>query len=160
MLCMIFSPVVKAQQPFVPFRHYSSFHGLSHDKVLSIVQDRQGFMWFGTVEGLNRFDGYTFTSYYHKNGDTTSLCDNTAGSMLEDRHGNLWIGTSDGISRYNPATNDFTSYTPDPLREGSISDGRINQILEDEDGNFWLAFSNGYVDPLQPHLGPLSTFSY
>ncbi len=158
MLCVIFSPVVKAQQPFVPFRHYSSFHGLSHDKVLSIVQDRQGFMWFGTVEGLNRFDGYTFTSYYHKNGDTTSLCDNTAGSMLEDRHGNLWIGTSDGISRYNPATNDFTSYIPDPLREGSISDGRINQILEDEDGNFWLAFSNGYVDHFDRASGRFQHF--
>ncbi|HEY5750092.1 MAG TPA: two-component regulator propeller domain-containing protein [Chryseolinea sp.] len=140
------SPAVQAQQPFVPFRHYSSFHGLSHDKVLSIIEDRQGFMWFGTVEGLNRFDGYTFTSFYHKNGDTTSLCDNAAIAMLEDRHGDLWIGTTGGMSRYNRASNDFTSYVPDPSREGSISDGRINQILEDEDGNFWLAFSNGYVD--------------
>lgn len=146
MLGAILSPAVRAQQPFVPFRHYSSSHGLSHDKVLSIIQDRQGFMWFGTVEGLNRFDGYTFTSYYHKNGDSTSLCDNTAISMLEDRHGDLWIGTTGGISRYNRATNNFTSYVPDRSRDGSISDGRINQILEDEQGNFWLAFSTGYVD--------------
>ena len=140
------SPALRAQQPFVPFRHYSSFQGLSHDKVLSIIEDRQGFMWFGTVEGLNRFDGYTFTSFYHKNGDTTTLCDNAAIAMLEDRHGDLWIGTTGGMSRFNRASNDFTSYLPDPSREGSISDGRINQILEDEDGNFWLAFSNGYVD--------------
>jgi len=158
MLGALLSPVVRAQQPFVPFRHYSSSHGLSHDKVLSIIQDRQGFMWFGTVEGLNRFDGYTFTSFYHKNGDTTSLCNNTAGAMLEDRDGDLWIGTTGGISRYNRAANNFTSYVPDPTRKSSISDGRINQMIEDKDGNFWLAFSNGYVDYFDRATGRFQHF--
>jgi len=158
MIGAMLSPTVQAQQPFVPFRHYSSSHGLSHDKVVSIIEDRQGFMWFGTVEGLNRFDGYTFTSFYHKNGDTTSLCDNAAIAMLEDRHGDLWIGTTGGMSRYNRASNDFTSYVPDPSRENSISDGRINQILEDEDGNFWLGFSNGYVDYFNRTTGRFQHF--
>lgn len=143
---LLFSVLSKAQQPYIPFHHYSSVDGLSQNQVLSILQDQQGFMWFGTLEGLNRFDGYEFIVYSHHGNDSTSLSNDFAGSIIEDREGIIWVGTGRGLNRYNRSTNSFSSYMPDPANKNSISVGLINQILEDELGNFWLAFATGYVD--------------
>ena len=90
---------LKAQQPYIPFQHYSSVDGLSQNQVSSILQDQQGFMWFGTLEGLNRFDGYEFTVYRHSDKDSTSLSNDFAGSVIEDHEGTIWVGTGRGLNR-------------------------------------------------------------
>ncbi len=143
---LLFSTLVKAQQPYIPFQHYSITDGLSQNQVLSILQDRQGFMWFATLEGLNRFDGYEFTTYLHNDKDSTSISHNFTSSIIEDHEGILWIGTAGGLSRYNHATNTFTSFVHNPNRKETISKGLLSKILEDRLGNFWLAFATGYVD--------------
>ena len=143
---LLFSMLVKAQQPYIPFQHFSSVDGLSQNQVLSMHQDKQGFMWLGTLEGLNRFDGYEFTVYRHNIKDSTSIGHDFACSIIEDDDGILWIGTGGGLSRYNRATNSFTSYVHDSKNKNSISNGLVNEMIEDKHGNFWLAFATGYVD--------------
>ncbi len=143
---ILFSTSVEAQQPYIPFRHFSTIDGLSQNQVLASLQDRQGFMWFGTLEGLNRFDGYEFTVYFHDFKDSTSIGHNFVSSIIEDHEGVLWLGTGGGLSRYNRATNTFTSFTHDPANEKSVSNGLVSKVLEDKLGNFWLAFATGYVD--------------
>jgi len=144
-LCLHFSNAT-AQQPYIPFKHYSTVQGLSQNHVIAILQDRQGFMWFGTLEGLNRFDGYDFTIFLHDSKDSTSLIQNFASCIIEDHDGVIWVGTGGGLSRFNRATNTFTSYKHDPSDNNSISGGLINKILEDKHGNFWIALTTGYLD--------------
>ena len=145
-VCLHFSNAATAQQPYIPFKHYSTVQGLSQNHVITILQDRQGFMWFGTLEGLNKFDGYEFTIFLHDSKDSTSLVQNFASYIIEDHEGVIWVGTGGGLSRFNRATNTFTSYKHDPSDNNSISGGLINEILEDKHGNFWIALTTGYLD--------------
>ena len=80
-----------SQQPDLEFDRLTSTDGLSHNTVFCITQDHFGFMWFGTGNGLNKFDGYTFTAYYHVPGDTTSLSSNFIMSLAVDYRNTLWI---------------------------------------------------------------------
>lgn len=145
-ILMICFEVSIAQQPYIPFQHFSGVDGLSQNQVRSIFQDRQGFMWFGTLEGLNRFDGYEFVRYQHDATNPSSLSSDFVCSMAEDKIGNLWIGTGGGLSRFDRATDSFKSYVHNPNDSSSISPGAINTILVDKKENFWLAFVTGYVD--------------
>lgn len=135
-----------AQQPDISFLHISGINGLSQNQVRAIVQDQQGFMWFGTGEGLNRFDGYSFTTFTHKEGDSSSITNDFVNVLIKDSKGDLWIGTESGLNKYNRQTDSFTTYVFDPHKKNSISYGSVNQIIEDQKGNFWIAFSSGIVD--------------
>jgi len=144
--CLLDPGKGNSQKPYFPFQHFSSTDGLSQNQVLSIFQDQKGFMWFGTLEGLNRFDGYEFKVYHHQNNDSTSLSHDFVTSIFEDHQGTLWVGTSEGLSRYNRAKDSFESYIHNPQQKNSISPGLINKMVEDKIGNFWIAFASGYVD--------------
>jgi len=88
------------------FKKINNKQGLSQNGVLAIFQDKDGYMWFGTHYGLNRYDGFTFKSYYR--GDSINdLCGNTIQSILQDNAGNIWISTLEGMSVFNPATETF-----------------------------------------------------
>lgn len=89
------------------FSGYSIADGLSQSVVNCILQDSQGFMWFGTQNGLNRFNGYSFEVYNYRPADTTSLSNNWIYAIAEDREGNLWIGTKGGLNRYIRRENRF-----------------------------------------------------
>ena len=82
-------------------------NGLSNSWVSSIHQDEEGFMWFGTWNGLNRFDGYGFTVFKPVAGDTLSLSNNAIRALCEDHAGYLWIGTENGLNWYDPNTEKF-----------------------------------------------------
>ena len=87
---------VNAQNPRIKFEHISLEDGLSQSSVYSIVQDTKGFMWFATLDGLNKYDGYTITVYRNKTGDSTSISDNVINCLYVDPKelgGSLWIGT-------------------------------------------------------------------
>lgn len=95
-------------------------------------------MWFGTEDGLNKYDGYRFTIYRNKLSDKKSIAGNSITVLYEDKAGNLWIGTKEGLSRYNRISNTFINYYADPTDPNTLSNSSINAICEDNDGNMWI----------------------
>ncbi len=124
----------------VRFEHITIEDGLSQNAGLAIFQDSRGYLWIGTQDGLNRYDGYGFKVYKHDPEDPTTISHNSILSMAEDKNGSLWIGTwGGGLNRYDPATETFTRYLPDPKDPASISNGTINSIKGDTNGDLWIA---------------------
>ena len=113
--------------------------GLSHNTINTLLQDRQGFLWIGTADGLNRFDGYAFTVYRHDPGDSTSLSNNNIRALLEDRAGHLWVATDAGLNAYDPAHDHFVRH---PLASygNALS---FSALFEDEAGFLWLGTIEG-----------------
>ncbi len=98
----------------IRFEHISLDRGLSQSVVLAILQDQQGFLWFGTQEGLNRYDGYEFIVYKNDPSDPYSISNSFVQALYEDDDGILWIGTfGGGLNRFDPRTEKFTAYYPD-----------------------------------------------
>ncbi|MBO9617844.1 MAG: response regulator [Niabella sp.] len=116
--------------------------GLSNETIRSIYQDKKGFMWFGTLDGLNRFDGYSFKVYQNKFGDTTSLLSNVIYGITEDHQGNLWLGTRLGVCRLDPLRNIFrTVYYQNVIEHKTIRLDRdvIKTIACDARNNILIA---------------------
>ncbi|MGH7491102.1 MAG: two-component regulator propeller domain-containing protein [bacterium] len=135
---------LKAQETDLKFEHFSIENGLSHSKVNCIFQDDRGFLWVGTNDGLNKFDGYEFTVYRWKPNDPRGLSAQLVRAIWQDRKGNLWIGTEGGgINLFDRDSNSFRRFTPDSSSEVRISGQDVNAIVEDRQGNLWLGTSNG-----------------
>jgi ligand-binding sensor domain-containing protein len=101
----LMSTCMFSQSADIRFKHLRIEDGLSQSSVHAIAQDRIGFLWFGTEDGLNRYDGYTFTVYRHDPLDSFSISDNYITRLLTGRNGDLWIGTfNGGLNRYEVAT--------------------------------------------------------
>src|SRR5512133_2844680 len=109
----------------VRFEHVTVQDGLSQSAGQAIFQDSRGFLWVGTQDGLNRYDGYTFTVFKHKVDDPSSISNNNILSIEEDENGNLWIGTLDGLNRFNPVTETFIHYKNIPDNAASLSHNLI-----------------------------------
>ena len=126
------------------FDHLTIEDGLSHSKVNTIHQDKRGYMWFGTNDGLNRYDGYTFSSYQHSPADETSLSHNLVRHILEDREGNLWVATdAGGLNLYRRDRDSFERIQHDPDDPASLSSNNINMLAQDRSGSIWVASRNG-----------------
>jgi signal transduction histidine kinase/ligand-binding sensor domain-containing protein len=131
------------------FERISLEQGLSQSTVFCMIQDSQGFMWFGTEDGLNRYDGYTFTVYKHDPEDPNSLGGNWIQTILEDDSGMLWVGTSEGgLDRYDRKLDQFTHYRNDPQDPSSLSDDDITAVYQDQDGDLWIGTGGGGLDRL------------
>ena len=117
------------------FLTYDVRNGLSHNTVNKIMQDRLGFIWFGTKDGLNRFDGARFRVF---NKENSTLGNNYVTELLEDRDGNIWVGTDAGLYIYNPSTEEFTSIERHSGWRGSVTH-TVSHINEDEKHNIWFA---------------------
>ncbi len=122
----------------VQFNHLTAADGLSHAIVTDVVQDRRGYIWIGTQEGLNRFDGYQIKTYEHYRLDDRSLSHDFVRSLMVDATGALWVGTEDGLNRYDAATDSFDR-TPLP---GEVLRESIKAVLETRDGVLWIG-TNG-----------------
>src|ERR1035437_1913358 len=104
---LFWSAFSKAQNNQFQFSHLDINNGLSHNNVTCIFKDNKGFMWFGTLSGLNRYDGYKFKIFKHTVSDTTSLNDDYIVSISEGPDNKLWIETRHGFNIYDPATEKF-----------------------------------------------------
>ena len=129
-------PASRAPRSSVVFEHLTIEDGLSQNAGLALLQDSQGFIWIGTQDGLNRYDGYDFKIFKRDSEDLNSISYNSIIALHEDKNRFLWIGTwGGGLNRYDPKTNQFTSYLPNPENQNSISDVTIPALAEDQDGN-------------------------
>ncbi|HEX8530758.1 MAG TPA: two-component regulator propeller domain-containing protein, partial [Cytophagales bacterium] len=137
------------QPPPVSFERFFNEDGLSHNTVWAISQDRTGYLWFGTFDGLNRYDGYAFKVYKHDPADPGSLVNNFILATHTDRRGNLWIATAEGIDRYDPAGDNFIHYKPD--LHTPHANYYVSFIFEDRAGHIWIGAQNGLnrFDPRQ-----------
>ncbi len=136
-----------------PFTHLTLDDGLSSNLVQAVLQDRQGFLWFGTLEGLNRYDGYDITVYRPEPGNPDSLSDTVINGLYEDRSGNLWVATTNGLNRFDPATERFTRYQHDPADPTSVSGNSFtvaDGFYEDQAGHLWFGTWTGGLTRFDP----------
>jgi ligand-binding sensor domain-containing protein/serine phosphatase RsbU (regulator of sigma subunit) len=136
--------VVQLRAQDYKFNHFSVEQGLSQTVVNCIMQDQQGFMWFGTQEGLNRYDGYAFKIYKRDPQDSNSLANNFIYTIYQTKDGIIWIGTNgNGLDRFDPISESFTHYPYDENNPASISSNSIRIIHEDASGNLWVGTDDG-----------------
>lgn len=127
----------------ITVEHISTEHGLSSRSVNAIIQDKQGFIWVGTDNGLNKYDGENITVFRNISNDSTSLCNNWVSSLCVDTMGSLWIGTNDGLNKYDQATNSFLRYVHNANDPSTLSNNSIQSIFEDKNGALWIGTSYG-----------------
>lgn len=144
--CLLYPAIGKAQAPEIKFKQISIEQGLSNSYVFATRQDSRGFMWFGTQDGLNRYDGQQMVVYRNIPGDKHSLSDNVIKYIYEDSNKVLWIGTVNGLNSFNPFTNSFTRYNHDAKNRNSILGNMIDCILEDRQHTLWVASEDGGLD--------------
>ncbi len=144
LLLTAYPGIILAQKDNFQFRHFTSEQGISASRILSLGQDSRDFMWIGTNDGLNKFDGYTFTPYRSNPRLAGSLSHNTVWAIYEDKQGDLYIGTDDGgLNVYNPNTDAFTHYQHNPQDSSSIGANEISAIFEDSKGILWIGTDGG-----------------
>ncbi|HNJ72959.1 MAG TPA: two-component regulator propeller domain-containing protein, partial [bacterium] len=118
----------------ISFNHITTKHGLSEGSVHTILQDRRGFLWFGTQDGLNRYDGYTF-AIYRQGSPRQALSDNFIYTLCEDTANGIWIGTfNQGLCRFDRMRESFTIYKHDSTDATSLGDNTIRALYRDRKG--------------------------
>ncbi len=139
---LLFAVRVYAQDADLKFINLSSREGLSSNNITCTLKDRYGYMWLGTDDGLNKFDGKQFTVYRHKGADATSIASNEILDLHEDDQGNLWIGTGSGVVLYNRKKDTFVNYD-------QVLNLPIVSIVKRPGGKLWLATYHGLflLDP-------------
>ena len=144
---LIIGQFFDAQAPSLYFNRITAQNGLSHNKVNCILQDQRGFIWMGTDDGLNRYDGRRFVVFRHEPANKSSISGNIITDIAEDEKGVLWIATADGgLSKYDyrlSPDKQFKQYRNIPGDQNSIPVNIINDLLQDSYGHLWLA-TGGY----------------
>ena len=136
------------------FAHLTTKDGLSQSNVTAILQDRWGFMWFATRDGLNRYDGNSLVVYKHNPNDPGSLSANYLQDLMEDDQGYLWIATlTGGADKFDPRTERFTRYRHDPSNSNSISGDSVYSIVRDRRGYLWFGTGDTGIDRFDPATG-------
>jgi signal transduction histidine kinase/CheY-like chemotaxis protein/ligand-binding sensor domain-containing protein len=134
------------QNESLTFEHIGTHEGLSQINVNCIIQDSRGFMWIGTRNGLNRYDGYTVTTFRNIAGDHNSVSNNMITDLVEDKHGNIWIATYGGLNMYDRKKGIFIRYLHNDKDPNSLEDNVISRLAIDYDNNLWLATQTSGLD--------------
>lgn len=129
---LCFDATAQLQNPIT--RNYNVVHGLSHNTARCITQDQYGFLWIGTDDGLNRFDGYTFKVYNYNPHDTNALPHPTISDLYVDTHDNLWIGTPNGLAKFSLVSGTFTRY---------LQGVQVSSVIADSTGGLWIGSLSG-----------------
>jgi len=135
------------------FTRFNQEEGLSQSAVRDVAQDETGFIWFGTEDGLNRYDGFTFRIYRQNRDDPDSLSSGNINSLWAGRGGRLWIGTQGGgVNRYDLWTDKFTRYLSRPDDPASLSSDDVTAVMGDSAGRIWVGTQEG-LNRLDPETG-------
>ena len=139
LVILVLSNRTYPQSESLKFRHLTSDNGLSQNFISSILQDQRGFMWFGTKDGLNRYDGYSFVIYQHDPFDSTTLSENFITSLFEDSRGYIWVGTLNGdLNCFERDSETFHHIRYRSIVDENINTAEIKSIVEDAKGNIWI----------------------
>ena len=136
-LCYIICWAQAADEHYY-FKNLSIQDGLSQNSVTSILQDRKGFMWFGTKDGLNRYDGFSFRKFKYDELNNNSIGNNFVTALYEDKKGNIWVGTDVGLYIYYPDKDAFEHFAEQTSANIRI-DKAISMISSDAQGQVWIA---------------------
>ncbi len=139
----VFSQPEIQQDPYLKFDHLTKKEGLSNNFVLDIYQDKHGFVWIGTLDGLNRYDAYNFEIFRYDPADSLSISGNLITSITEDIFGNLWIGTKNGLNKYDYEKQGFQRFYHDENDESTLSNDFIRALYADKNGILWIETSDG-----------------
>lgn len=142
-LIVVFSDCVFSQTKNFRFEHITTDNGLSSNQVSDILQDKNGFLWISTQDGINRNDGYNFKHFKHIPGNLNSLSDYAASHIYEDSNGNFWIATREGLNVFNPDSETFTHYNPQKDSTVLLGSEKIVCTTEDKYGNIWIGTRKG-----------------
>ncbi len=145
--------VSHAQFSELRFQHINTKNGLSNNIIRCITQDHLGYIWIGTEDGLNRFDGYSNKVFKKILGDTNSLADNMVYSIYRDLHNDIWIGTQTGLCLYNENNDNFKTFILDRTQYHVNTANRVTRINEDTKGNLYIAAELGFIYKLNRKTG-------
>jgi signal transduction histidine kinase/ligand-binding sensor domain-containing protein len=148
----------KARVREFKFAHLTTNDGLSQGYVTAILQDRRGFMWFATRDGLNRYDGNTFVVYKNDPNDPRSLSSNFIQALMEDDKGYLWIATDAGVDKFDPETERFTGYLHDPNEPNSIGGAWVTSIARGSRDYLWFGTFDSGLDRFDPATGKFTHY--
>ncbi len=165
------------REKVISFKNLTIENGLSQSTIMNILQDKKGFLWFGTGNGLNKYDGYSFTVYTNIENDSTSISDNVISAIYEDEDGFIWIGTDKGVlNKFDRTTEKFLYYPlnynsnkiPDlkddfykyPIIYSRNNKKTITSITGDKKGNLWVGTWGCGIIKLNKYTGKISQFVY
>jgi PAS domain S-box-containing protein len=155
------SPPVESRGGPIRFEQLTTEDGLSQNGVRAIVQDRRGFLWFGTYDGLNRYDGYQFKIYRHDPANPDSLAQKTVLDLLEGREGTLWIATAGGgLDAFDPYTETFTHHRHDPDDPDSLSGDVLVSLYEDREGFIWVGTAENGLNRFDPRTDTATRYQH
>ncbi len=141
------------------FEHLTVDDGLSQNAIQAMLQDHQGYLWIGTQDGLNRYDGYSFAHFRNDPANPNTISSNNVLALAEDAEGYLWIGTrGGGLNRYDPESGNFIRFLPEPRVPTSLSNSVVTAIFPSADGELWVGTLGG-LDRLDPATGKFTHFS-
>ncbi len=144
----------------IRFEHLTIEDGLSQNAGLAIFQDSRGYLWVGSQDGLNRYDGYSFKIFKHDPDDPNSLSHNGILAIAEDTDGSLWIGTwGGGLNRFDPVTEKFIRYRYNPDDPASLSNDTVTSIKQDSSGALWVGTLGG-LNRYNPETGGFDRFGH
>jgi signal transduction histidine kinase/ligand-binding sensor domain-containing protein/ActR/RegA family two-component response regulator len=150
--------LIGEEGPYIDFESISSKNGLSQNTVFSMLQDRDGFLWIGTEDGLNKYDGYKCTILKKDPKNKNSISGSDIRAILEDRSGMLWIGTwGDGLNRLNRETLRCKHYKYDLSDKNSLSNDFVTSMIEDQSGMLWIGTERG-LNRLDPETGHFTRY--
>ncbi|WP_143306538.1 hybrid sensor histidine kinase/response regulator transcription factor [Chitinophaga vietnamensis] len=143
-LAMLASPFqVFAQAAVYNFSKLDSYSGLSNNQVTAILKDTEGYLWFGTVSGLNRYDGHTCKVLRNQQYDSTSLADNYVFSLYELPDEKIWVATKTSSCIYHSSTESFDPNSGAYLKSIGLPDGAMHSIIKGDNGRYWFLYENG-----------------
>jgi signal transduction histidine kinase/ligand-binding sensor domain-containing protein len=138
---------ISAQESKIHFSHLTPENGLSQGHILSLLQDKEGYIWIGTYYGLNRYNGYSMKLFSLNKNDSNSIISDVVYTLYEDRDGFIWAGLVSGLDRFDKKTETFKHYLVNNNGTG-LSDGYIKAIAQDKKGNIWIGTNNGGLNKL------------
>lgn len=152
-LLLIAGTIHQVYAQSISFKHLSTAIGISNNSINDIIQDRTGFLWLATDDGLNRFDGYQFKVFRHHTESENSISDNSLLSLMLDSKDNIWIGSRSGwLNRYDPEKDHFTKWK---IESDIITENSITSVYEDSRQKIWIGTYRSGVYRLDPLSGQL-----